>query len=83
MKTTLGKVRKLLREASYARPSRNGSHTFEFPVHEEDGTYIVTATYDPRMPYEVEIWQATDPQRNEVDVEELGRRVRLDQQEPR
>ena len=64
MKITVGKLKRLLTEASQGQ-------TFKFDVHLGDETFTCTATYNPMTPREVEVWQAVDSNGQEVDVAEL------------
>jgi hypothetical protein len=65
VKFRLGALKKLIRESA-------GPVTYTFPVYgPDDEEYTVTATYNPRTPFDVEIWKATSSDGQEVDVEEL------------
>jgi hypothetical protein len=69
-------IRSILSESRYQK-NRNGSFTFQFEVYgPEDETYQVTATYDPRQPFEVEVWKAHGPDGEEIDPVELQTIVR-------
>ena len=70
MKSNLRSIVRAILESSYSK-SPNGSFTFEFPVYgRNDEEVTVTATYDPRRPFEVECWQAFDTSSGlEVDID--------------
>lgn len=68
MKIRVRELRRILREAN----SKSITYTFEV-YGPDDEAYTVTATYNPRTPFDVEIWKATDASGNEVDVDELGK----------
>lgn len=66
MKIRLGDLRRLIREAA------GSSEEITFNVYgPNDETYVCTATYNPRTPYDIEVWRAVDEAGNEVDVDEL------------
>lgn len=74
-------IRAILSEGRYEK-NPNGSFTFQFEVYgPEDETYQVTATYDPRRPFEVEVWGARGPGGEEIDPEDLQMMVRVDLEE--
>ncbi len=70
MKSNLRSIVRAILESSYTK-APNGSFTFEFPVYgRNDEEVTVTATYDPRRPFEVECWQAFDTSSGlEVDID--------------
>jgi len=72
MKLLRATVRSILAEAAYTK-SDMGEFTFEFPVYgRNDEEVTVTATYDPRRPFEVECWQAFDTSSGlEVDIDAI------------
>ncbi len=66
MKIKLATLKKLIREAA-------GEKNFSFEVYgPNDETYTVTATYNPRTPFDVEIGGiAVDDLGNQVDTADL------------
>jgi len=66
MRMLLSELRKrLLRESG-------GVQQFTFEVHgPNDEVYTVYANYNPRTPFEVEVWKATGPDGEEVDTDVL------------
>jgi hypothetical protein len=67
MKTTVGKLKRLVTEALGGQTS-----TFTFKVYgPDDQEYTCTASHHASRPFDVEVWQATDSAGNDVPVEEL------------
>ena len=66
MRILLSELRKmLLREAG-------GTQQFTFEVYgPNDEVYTCYANFNPAAPFEVEVWKATGPDGEEVDVDEL------------
>lgn len=66
-------VRSVLTESRYTK-APNGSFTFSFPVYgRNDEEITVTATFDPRRPFDVECWQAIDTSSGlEVDIDAVA-----------
>lgn len=70
MKITVGELKALIREASVHESL--GTNNFSFEVYgPNDETYVCTATYDARRPFEVEVWKATTEDGTDVDVDDL------------
>ena len=66
MRMLLSELRKRLNE------SGRESTKFTFEVYgPNDEVYTVYANYNPRTPFEVELWKATGPDGEEVDIDEL------------
>lgn len=63
----------VLTESRYTK-APNGLFTFSFPVYgRNDEEITVTATYDPRRPFDVECWQAIDTSSGlEVDIDAVA-----------
>lgn len=70
MKIRLGDLKRLIAEAHMHESL--GTTNFTFNAYgPDDETYVVHAAYNPRTPFEVEIWKATTEAGVEVDVDEL------------
>lgn len=70
MKVTVGELKRIIAEAHVHESL--GTTNFTFEVYgPDDETYVVHAAYNPRSPFEVEIWKATTETGEEVDVDEL------------
>lgn len=70
MKIKVGELKRLIAEA--AMHESMGTTNFTFEVYgPDDETYVVHAAYNPRTPYDIEIWKATTEAGVEVDVDDL------------
>lgn len=72
-------IRNVLIESGYTK-TPDGSFTFSFSVYgQNDEEITITATYNPRRPFEVECWQAIDTSSGlEVDIDAVAMQHDLD-----
>lgn len=66
MRIMLGDLRRALKETG------RDTTKFTFEVYgPNDEPYTVYAIFNPRLPFDVELWKATGPDGEEIDVNEL------------